>query len=171
VACSICRVFPRFSTFSHAYFRSVTEGKILPACRARVLRLAGQDCRARVLRLRVSGEGWRLRGRLRVSEEEWRLRGAVKGIRPGTAARLAAEDPPRLPGESSQARWPRDEVGWEPRPSVASKPNDLAGKRRGSRSRSTLGNRNKNGIKPMGFDKDKLNTPGQTPFLTESSAG
>jgi putative transposase len=62
LACSICRVFARFSNFSHAYF-SVTEGKILPACRARVLRLPGQEpqlrwppqilpaCRARVLRL------------------------------------------------------------------------------------------------------------------------
>jgi hypothetical protein len=46
-------------------------------------------------------------------------------------ARLAPQDPPRLSDESSQVRWPRDEVGWEPRPSVASKPNDLAGKRRG----------------------------------------
>jgi hypothetical protein len=41
LACSICRVFPRFSTFSQAHFRSVTGGKILPACRARVLRLGG----------------------------------------------------------------------------------------------------------------------------------
>jgi hypothetical protein len=64
VACSICRVFPRFSTFSQAHFRSVTGGKILPACRARALRLPGQEarptsphpkilpaCRVRVLRL------------------------------------------------------------------------------------------------------------------------
>ena len=48
-------------------------------------------------------------------------------------------------------------------PSVASEPNDLAGKRRGFRSRSTPGNRNKNGIKPIGLDKDKLNTPLPTP--------
>ena len=27
--------------------------------------------------------------------------------------------------------------------------------------------RNKNGLKPMGLDKHKLNTPGQTPFLIE----
>jgi hypothetical protein len=38
-------------------------------------------------------------------------------------------------------------------------PNDLAGKRRGFRSRSTLGNRNKTGIKPIGLDKYRLNTP------------
>ena len=49
-------------------------------------------------------------------------------------------------------------------PSVASEPNDLAGKRRGFRSRSTPGNRNKNGIKPIGLDKYKLNTPGRESF-------
>jgi hypothetical protein len=43
---------------------------------------------------------------------------------------------------------------------VASKPNDLAGKRRGFRSRNTPGNRNKNGIKPIGLDTHKSNTPG-----------
>jgi hypothetical protein len=26
--------------------------------------------------------------------------------------RCGRKDPPRLPGESSQVRWPRDEVGW-----------------------------------------------------------
>jgi hypothetical protein len=48
---------------------------------------------------------------------------------------------------------------------VASKPNDLAGERRGSRSRCTPGNRNRNGIKPIGLDKDQLNTPVLPPFF------
>ncbi len=39
----------------------------------------------------------------------------------------------------------KSEVGWEPCPSVASKPNDLAGERRGFRSRSTPGDGNKIG--------------------------
>jgi hypothetical protein len=47
----------------------------------------------------------------------------------------------------------KSEVGWEPCPSVASKPNDLAGERRGFRSRSTPGDGNKNGLKPIGLDK------------------
>jgi hypothetical protein len=42
------------------------------------------------------------------------------------------------------------------------------------RSRTTPGNRNKNGIKPIGLDKYKLNTPLPTPFPkrdTNSFAG
>ena len=41
------------------------------------------------------------------------------------------EDPPRLPGESSQASRPWSGVGSKFRPFVAREPNDLAGKRRG----------------------------------------
>jgi hypothetical protein len=51
---------------------------------------------------------------------------------------------------------------------VASKPNDLAGERRGSRSRCTPGNRNRNGIKPIGLDKDQLNTPVLPPLFPVS---
>jgi hypothetical protein len=46
---------------------------------------------------------------------------------------------------------------------VASKPNDLAGKRRGFGSRHTAGNGNKNGSKPIGIDKYNLNMPGPDP--------
>ena len=52
---------------------------------------------------------------------------------------------------------------------MASKPNDLAGKRRGFRSRSTPGNRNKNGIKPIGLDTHRLNTPLPTPSAKRDS--
>jgi hypothetical protein len=43
VACSVCRVFPRFPSFSYTYFRSFTQKKILPVCRVRVLRSPGQE--------------------------------------------------------------------------------------------------------------------------------
>jgi hypothetical protein len=49
-------------------------------------------------------------------------------------------------------------------PIVASKPNDLAGKRRGFGGCSTARNRNENGIKPMGQEKHKLKTPLLTTF-------
>jgi hypothetical protein len=117
------------------------QPKILPACRARVLRLAGQEpqlrwpakilpaCRARVLRL---------------AGQEPQLRWPAK-ILPACRARVL-----RLAGQE------RGRLGA---PIVASKPNDLAGKRRGFRSHSTPRNGNKNGIKPIGLDKHKSNTP------------
>jgi hypothetical protein len=119
------RVFARFSNFAHAYFCSVTEGKILPACRARVLRLPGQE-RGRLGPI-VASEPNDLAGKRRgFGSREWEIRGAG--------------------------------------PFVASKPKDLAGKRRGFRSHSTPRNGNKNGIKPIGLDKYKSNTPLPTPF-------
>ncbi len=50
---------------------------------------------------------------------------------------------------------------------VAGKPNDLAGKLRGFGTHRSPRSRNENGIKDIGLDTRKLNTPGQTHSLTE----